>query len=165
MIRLTITGNPTTKKNHRPIFISKKTGKRFIAKSETLRQYEQATIWQLKSAKRKIKNVNLPISTEVNITYAFYLPTKRKVDLSNLIEAPQDCLQEAGIIKDDSLIVDLKATKHYSKEDPRTEITIEEYQGCLNCQYFSETIDDYQCWKSGSPVSISIREDCKDWEK
>jgi Holliday junction resolvase RusA-like endonuclease len=49
----------------------------------------------------------------------------RAPDLSKLIRATEDALKDAGIIRDDCIIVSLGASKHYDDQnDPGAEITI-----------------------------------------
>lgn len=60
------------------------------------------------------------------------MPTKRRVDLSNLIEAVDDILVKAGVLEDDNYKIvqshDGSRVLH-DKENPRTEITIETERG------------------------------------
>ena len=135
-MKFTITGDTIIKKNHRPIYINRATGKRFIGKSKRLSDYED---WVVVSLKEGIvdyfegySNFNdlpkfklFPIKEPIQITYKFYCKTKRKVDLSNLIEAPQDCLVKANIISDDSIIKRIIAEKFYDKKNPRCVLFIE----------------------------------------
>jgi len=135
-MKLTITGDTIIKKNHRPIYINRTTGKRFLGKSKRLSDYED---WAVVSLKEGIvdyfegySNLNelpkfklFPIKELIQITYKFYCKTKRKVDLSNLIEAPQDCLVKADIISDDSIIKRIIAEKFYDKKNPRCVLFIE----------------------------------------
>ena len=138
-MKFTITGDTIIKKNHRPIYINRATGKRFIGKSKRLSDYED---WAVVSLKEGIvdyfegySNLNelpkfklFPIKEPIQITYKFYCKTKRRVDLSNLIEAPQDCLVKAEIISDDSIIERIIAEKFYDKINSRCEIEIEMLQ-------------------------------------
>jgi len=133
MIKFTIYGNPIVKKNTRPVYVNKATGKRFIGKSKRLKEYENNSVMQLKKFKRLYYKLNssgevvddFPISNPIQVMYKFYRGTRHKVDTSNLIEAPQDCLIKAGIISDDSIIKKITAEKFYDKDNPRTEIEIE----------------------------------------
>jgi Holliday junction resolvase RusA-like endonuclease len=68
-----------------------------------------------------------PISFPVQVTYLFYMKTKRVVDKSNLTAAADDMLVEAGILEDDNsrILVSHDGTRVlYDKDNPRTEITI-----------------------------------------
>lgn len=72
------------------------------------------------------KHINAP----VNIKCVFYMPTKRKVDLANLISAAMDTLVHYGVIEDDNsdIVVSNDGSRvYYDKHEPRTEIFIEEY--------------------------------------
>lgn len=57
----------------------------------------------------------------------YYMPTRRKVDLCNLLAATCDILVKHGILEDDnsSVIPSHDGSRvEYDKEHPRTEITI-----------------------------------------
>ena len=69
------------------------------------------------------------ISRAVNVKCVYYMPTRRKVDLSNLIEASLDILVRAGVLEDDNCDVAAAhdgSRVYYDKENPRAEITITE---------------------------------------
>ena len=134
-IKFIIAEDTIIKKNHRPIYINRATGKRFLGKSKRLSDYETWAVTCLKEGiveywegmiSGELPGFKLfPIKEPIHITYKFYCKTKRKVDLSNLIEAPQDCLVKADIISDDSIIEKITAEKFYNKSNPRCEIEIE----------------------------------------
>lgn len=112
---------PITKKNSQQILTNKKTGRPFIMPSAKYKQYEREAQWFLKPAPPR------PIECSLNIKCLFYLPTRRRTDLTNLLEAVDDVLVHAGIIQDDHSGI---VTAHdgsrvlYDKDNPRTEITI-----------------------------------------
>ena len=59
------------------------------------------------------------------------MPTRRRVDLTNLMEAAHDVLVAAGILADDNntIIVSVDGSRVlYDKANPRTEIFIEELE-------------------------------------
>lgn len=61
----------------------------------------------------------------------YYMATRRKVDLANLIEATCDILVTAGVLADDnSRIVAAHGGSRvdYDKQNPRVEIWIEEME-------------------------------------
>ncbi len=71
--------------------------------------------------------VDEPIDEAVSIQLDFYLTrpasNKRpamttKPDIDKLERAILDCLTRTGILRDDSLVVDLLGTKHYADEHP-----------------------------------------------
>lgn len=67
------------------------------------------------------------INTPCNVECKFYMPTRRRCDLNNLLEAATDTLVRAGILEDDnSLIVAAHDGSRvlYDKENPRTVINI-----------------------------------------
>lgn len=173
-MKFTITGNPVSSKNSRPVFVNSATGKRFVGKSTRLTEHTESALWELKGQIGKIKKDHrklnsdnpFPLSGDLTVCFRFYVPDKRKRDLVNLIQLPQDLLQEAGIIEDDSQIKSLDgSTILLDRKNPRTEIYIEPYRTCFNCAHFRQTVDDYQCWGEGSPVSTHIVENCPGWEE
>lgn len=121
MVKFTIKLPPITKKNSQRIAINKRTGKPFILPSEKYKEYEKNALWFIPK--------NIYINSPVNIKCLFYMPTKRKVDLTNLLEAIDDILVKAGLLADDNYTI---IESHdgsrvlYDKENPRTEIEITE---------------------------------------
>lgn len=121
-IRIMIKMPPRTKKNHSQIIFNKKTGKRMVIPSKQYKEYEQACLWQIRKPAK-------PVDVPVNVKCVYYMPTHRRVDLCNLIEATMDILVLAGVLTDDNSAI---AAAHdgsrvlYDKDEPRTEITITE---------------------------------------
>jgi len=57
---------------------------------------------------------------EVRAVLAVWVPDRRARDLDNLCKAPLDALVKAGVLKDDSLIVDLRIYRAgFDKANPR----------------------------------------------
>lgn len=120
MLKFTIPLPPITKKNSQRILVNKATGRPFIAPSEQYKQYEKYAGWFTPACIP-------PIDKPVNIKCLFYMPTRRRVDLTNLLEAADDVLVHAGVIADDhsGIVVSHDGSRVlYDKENPRTEIEI-----------------------------------------
>ena len=120
-IKYTIKLAPITKKNSQQILNNPKTGRPFIMPSKKYKQYEKDAVLFLKPMPPR------PIECRVNIKCLFYLPTRRRTDLTNLLEAVDDLLVHAGIIADDHYgIVEAHDGSRcfVDKDNPRTEITI-----------------------------------------
>lgn len=69
----------------------------------------------------------LPIDYPVEVECKFYMPTRRRVDLTNLLEAIDDILVKYGILDDDhcKIIVSHDGSRVlYDKDNPRTEVVI-----------------------------------------
>ena len=67
----------------------------------------------------------------MNVKLLFYMPNKRKCDLTNLIEAIDDVLVKTGVLPDDNynIIAAHDGSRVYvDKDSPRTEIYIEKIQ-------------------------------------
>lgn len=126
MIKITIPMPPVTKKNSMRIVRNRKTGKRRIMPSQQYMDYEAAALWHCKRAK-----VQRPIEEPVEVKCLFYMPTRRRVDLTNLLESIDDVLVKAGVIKDDhsGIIVSHDGSRVlYDKDNPRTEVYIADYE-------------------------------------
>ena len=70
---------------------------------------------------------NKKIDYPVNIKCVYYMQTRRKVDLTNLLSATMDCLVSSGVIVDDNRNIagaNDGSRVFYDKENPRVEITI-----------------------------------------
>lgn len=111
---------PITKKNSQRIFVNSTTGKPFIAPSAKFKGYQHAAGYYL--------NPNNGVDNyPVNIKCLFYMPTKRRCDLTNLLEAIDDVLTHYGIISDDDYLHiggHDGSRVYYDKNNPRTEIYI-----------------------------------------
>lgn len=118
-ISFTIPLAPITKKNSAQILTNKTTGKPFIMPSQKYKDYEDAALWYIPRVST--------IDVAVNVKCLFYMPTLRRVDLTNLLEALDDVLVKAGLLADDNFTV---IESHdgsrvlYDKEKPRTEVYI-----------------------------------------
>lgn len=98
---------PEVKKNRRPIFKNKKTGKSFLGKSENLLNYENDAAILLHIQKpHGFKTIEYPIE----VSLRFFYSDKRKADLDNLISTALDCLQKAKVIKNDSQVLRITDT-------------------------------------------------------
>lgn len=124
IIKMTIPINPITKKNHGRI-VQKRfpNGKTLpiMLPSEAYTRYER-------ECKNHILKLEEPINKPVNLKCLYYMETKRKCDITNLLQATCDMLVKYKIIEDDnySIIESFDGTRvFYDKENPRTEIYIE----------------------------------------
>ena len=75
-----------------------------------------------------IPRLKVPISEPVEVKMVYYMPTRRRVDMVNLQEATLDILVKYGVLADDNrnIVYSQDGSRvFYSKENPRTEITIE----------------------------------------
>lgn len=125
MVKYTIPLPPITKKNHMRIVYNHKTGKPFIRQSAAYEAYEESVVYFLHPRPKK------PIDSAVEVKCLFYMPTHRKVDLTNLLSAIDDILVFGGILADDNskIIVSHDGSRVlYDKENPRTEVYITEVQ-------------------------------------
>ena len=120
MINLTILGKPITKKNSMRIVTNRKTGRPFPIPSKQFVEYQTLFLSQVKGKQQ-------PIDEPVNVQAVYYMPTRHRVDITNLLSATHDLLVDANILADDdSKIVRSVdgSTVLYDKENPRVEIEI-----------------------------------------
>lgn len=117
-LEFTIRGDPRTKKNSQRIIIAGR--RRIIKPSAQYEAYAEAAAWQLPRLKE-------PISEPVNIRCVYYMATRRKVDLVNLMESTLDILVAGKVIADDNSNIAVShdgSRVEYDKSNPRAEITI-----------------------------------------
>ena len=111
-----------SKKNSQEIGINKRTGKRFVRQSDIYLQFERDCAYFLNKYARHI-------STPINLKCTFYVPDKRKRDLTNLLNAIQDILVKYKVIEDDNynIVQSLDGSRIiYEKGKEQTIIDIEE---------------------------------------
>jgi Holliday junction resolvase RusA-like endonuclease len=123
MIKFTIPVVPRTKKNSQRILRNQKTGRPFVMQSTQYIEYEKAFLLSI-SARYRVK-----IDYPVNLCATFFMPSKRRVDLVNLLEALQDALVKANVLADDNskIVKSVDGSRVlYDKEHPRTEVIISE---------------------------------------
>ena len=111
---------PYTKKNSSRIFLRKTSSGNipFIVPSAAYKQYEADCAFFVKA---------LGINEPVNIQAKFYMSTKRKTDLTNLMEALHDIFVKYGLLADDNskIVVSCDGSRvYYDKDNPRTEVII-----------------------------------------
>ena len=115
--RIILHGTPRTKKNSQRLIVAG--GRPRIIPSKEFKVYESDCLRQLAYADR--------IPGPVNVSCVYYMPTRRRVDLVNLLEATCDILVTAGILEDDNtnIIAGHDGSRVlYDKNDPRVEIEI-----------------------------------------
>lgn len=112
--------NPRTKKNSQRIIMNKRTRAPMILPDEKYKEYERDAGWFLKQPP-------VPIKGPINVRCIFYRDSRRRCDLTNLLEAIDDILVKYQIIEDDNFEIiaghDGSRVK-VDKDHPRTEIEI-----------------------------------------
>ena len=132
---------PRTKKNSNLIgwrkTLNKETGD--IKYSPYIRASEKYTEFEKQVLDILPKDLKLHINTLVNVKAHFYCKSRRKIDLTNLLEALDDALVKAGVLEDDNrnIIAAHDGSRVYwDKKRPRIEIWIEPF------------LEEYQEWKT-----------------
>ena len=97
-IIIPLPGIPRTKKNSQRII--EKNGKKAVLPSKAYEKYCNACLNYLHRC--KLPKDRLPIDEAVNVQVLYYMPNHRRVDLVNLLEATNDILVAARILKDDN---------------------------------------------------------------
>lgn len=120
MIRITIPLPPVTKKNSQRIVMVR--NRPMILPSQKYKDYERDAMPALLPYRKGYTG-------PVNLRCLYYMPTRRRVDLCNLLEATCDLLVHHGVLADDNSAV---VASHdgsrvlYDRDHPRTEIFLEE---------------------------------------
>lgn len=99
-----------------------------VIPSKQYKEYEEIALWQLPRVYYHIP---------VNVKCVYYMNAKRRVDLTNLLEATDDILVKGGVLADDNCTIlvshDGSCVK-YDKENPRVEIEITEREDYIPWQ-------------------------------
>ena len=120
-MRICLTGAPRTKKNSQRIIRIGRGSK--ILPSKAYMDYAEECAVQLLAQRATNKGIDYP----VNVACIYYMPTRRKVDLVNLLEATCDILKDSFVVLDDSadIIAGHDGSRvEYDKGNPRVEIEI-----------------------------------------
>ena len=128
MIRFTIPVEPRTKKNHGNITcMFCKNSKKPCRKIPVLHPSKQYQKYE-KDCRPFIPHPSFaPITGQVNVKAVYYMGAKRKVDLTNLLNATLDILVKYNLIEDDNsqIVISVDGSRvAYDHDYPRTEITI-----------------------------------------
>lgn len=122
-----IHGTPVTKKNSQRI-VKLGNGRYSIRPSKAFEAYQEQAGWFIPRTMRKC------LSGRYNVKCVYFMPTRRKVDLVNLIEATMDILVHYSVLADDnsSIVVGHDGSRvEYDKHNQRVEIEIEEIRDGL----------------------------------
>jgi len=123
-IELTITGRPVVKKNSMQI-ARKRNSRLFLIANRLYKRWEDKAVLELKA--RWQNKPPIPKTTKLNAKIVSYQGKNQRCDASNLYEAPQDALQKAGVIENDSCIISHDGSRRLSDPlHPRVEITLTE---------------------------------------
>lgn len=124
-VKLILRGAPVTKKNSQRI-LRTGSGRPFIQPSAQYKRYEADCLRQI------TRQFCQQIDTPVNVQCVFYMPTRRRVDLVNLLESVCDILVRAGVLADDNCRVVAAhdgSCVRLDRDDPRVEIDIVPWHG------------------------------------
>ena len=122
MVNITLIGRPITKKNHQQMVVAGN-GRKFLIQSKAYRQYEKDCLKQLMYLYK-----GKTIEGQLSMKCLYYMPTKAKPDLLNLLQASADILEKARVIENDKNIYSFDGSRIMGKDklNPRCEITLEE---------------------------------------
>lgn len=122
-IKFTIPVKCRTKKNHGQI-VHTKTGGHVVLPSPQYKEFEKEVI---KYVTAEFGNIE-PIDFKCNLKCIFYKDRNYQSDLVGYLQAIQDALVKAGILKDDNtnIVNTVNGSEvRYDKENPRIEVEIE----------------------------------------
>lgn len=121
---LTVHGIPAPQGSKRFVGVSKRTGRGImIESSKAVKPWRQAVVWAAVEAGKQTMFTE-PLSVEM----VFVMPKpksakksakpSKKPDLSKLVRSTEDALTDAGVWRDDSLVVACAASKVYTSDHP-----------------------------------------------
>jgi Holliday junction resolvase RusA-like endonuclease len=131
MINFTLPVAPRSKKNSGQIVMRGKYP--VLIPSKAYLQFEKECLPYLYRVKQEVGVVNYP----VNIQCIFYMDARRKVDLSNLLNAIDDAMVKSGLIIDDNrdIIAGHDGSRvFHDKINPRIELEIKELKNYVQWQ-------------------------------
>ena len=114
-------GQPRTKKNSQRIIQAR--GRVMVIPSKQYMEYLADCRWQM----NVLRLGEMKISSPINLKCVYYMPTRHRVDLVNLLEATCDILVECGLLADDNskIVASHDGSRVlYDKNNPRVEIEI-----------------------------------------
>ena len=123
-MKIVLYGRPITKKNSGRIVMAGRYPK--LLPSKAYVDYEKDCLLQITGKYKKRLN------GAYNVKCLYYMPTRHRVDLTNLLNATNDILVKAEVLEDDNckIVVGHDGSRvFYDKENPRVEIEIEEVYG------------------------------------
>ena len=123
-MKIVLYGRPITKKNSGRIVMAGRYPK--LLPSKAYVDYEKDCLLQITGKYKKRLN------GAYNVKCLYYMPTRHRVDLTNLLNATNDILVKAEVLEDDNckIVVGHDGSRvFYDKENPRVEIEIEEIHG------------------------------------
>lgn len=108
-----VIGRPVVKKNtQRVVGMGRK---RRVIYSKRFLAYRSVALFAFK---RALMGQGSILAGGVHASYTFHFKNRQgEADVSNLIEAPQDCLADAGVIGNDKQITSLDAQKIFSGDE------------------------------------------------
>lgn len=121
MIEFTLNVRPATKKNSGQIVMRGKYP--VLLPSKQYQKFEKECLPYLRHVKDTVGIINYP----VNIECLFYTETKRKIDLTNLLNAIDDAMVKSGLILDDNrdIIAAHDGSRvFHDKFNPRIEVKV-----------------------------------------
>jgi Holliday junction resolvase RusA-like endonuclease len=128
-MNLTIYGTPITKKNHMKIIrIGSHSG---LVQSKQYTAYAEAAKQQIHRQAARPGTGVTPVTVPVNLKCVYYMPSRRRVDLCNLLAATCDILVAAGVLADDNrdIVASHDGSRvYYDKQRPRVEIEIDAWE-------------------------------------
>lgn len=126
---ITIFGTLYSSKNSKQIFRNRKTGKSFIAKSNSSMKSEDGLLLQLKSNISRWRGMVMMKAINggpLRVQFKIYRKTMQRFDYVNIIQSLSDQMVKAGYLPDDSADYFIPVFEPYEidKHNPRTEIKI-----------------------------------------
>ena len=118
-MKIEIPIQPVTKKNHQQIIMVK--GRMLVIPSKPYQEYERA-------CKQYMPILDKPIDYPINLKCTYYMETRRKCDITNLLQATCDILTKYKVLEDDNytIVASTDGTRvYYDKENPRAIIEIQ----------------------------------------
>lgn len=112
MLKITVEGNVPSKKNSYKIHLNPKTGARWIAPSEEVKQFEENLAWVARAAYRGDE----PMYGNLQLFISAYVSNPRR-DIDNLLGSILDGIERSGVIENDNQFYRIVMDKKRALED------------------------------------------------
>lgn len=102
-------------------------------KKTSVKRWQKEVVQAIKETIEKETEKSFPLKECLSLSLTIYTADRRRMDIDNRVKAVQDCLQTAGVIKDDSqvwilnvrrVLLKIKAGKKPKTEDEYTRLRL-----------------------------------------
>lgn len=123
---IVIKGQLRSSKNSKRIFVNRKTGKPFIAKSKLSAEAQAGIVLQLNAQRKEWARMFNGKSFPLRVCFKIYRESRRRFDYVNVVQQVLDLMVRHGYLLDDDAdhVIPVFEPYEVDKNNPRTIITL-----------------------------------------